>query len=132
MFWLKAAQVIVREEDCLSSKILGHFSAGSQLKAWLGDGFMRMNLNIRSVDVPNIPDMSCTQNYIINQSEYTIMSTSNTIYSPTHPFPQVLQLSEAKHGELLRAEVASSSLQGEEKHSELVLGMKVINQSNNC
>jgi len=50
------SMVIVREEDCLSSKILGHFSAGSQLK--------------------------------------------------------VLQLSEAKHGELLRAEVASSSLQG--------------------
>lgn len=39
MFWLTAAQVIVREEDCLSSKILGHFSAGSQLKAWLGGRF---------------------------------------------------------------------------------------------
>ena len=27
------AEVTVREEDCLSSKILGHFSAGSHLQA---------------------------------------------------------------------------------------------------
>ncbi|CAL1139795.1 unnamed protein product [Cladocopium goreaui] len=49
-------EVTVREEDCLSSKILGHFSAGSPL--------------------------------------------------------QVLQLSDAKPGELLRAEVKSTSMQG--------------------